>query len=148
VSDEAGGGTVARGMYHLFLGNTTSALLFAVSAILRGRLLVIGLRSWKLALAMGLLVTLLNDLTYAPMGNLLFNQGRDLLSWYSNQLGLAGWDYRFIADFGLFRVPAWSWLMGLSIYVRIALVVLLLWSWRRPSSSDIASHLNLSSGSS
>jgi hypothetical protein len=53
--------------------------------------LVAGPRSWKLVLAMGLLVTLLNDLTYAPMGNLLFNQGRDLLSWYSNQLDLAAW---------------------------------------------------------
>jgi hypothetical protein len=110
--------------YHLWL-------LCAAFAPFLPLLFVIGLRSWKLVLAMGLLVTLLNDLTYAPMGNFLFNQGRDLLSWYSNQLGLAGWAYRFYADFGFFRVPAWSWLMGLTVYLRAAAIGVLLWSWRR-----------------
>ncbi len=39
VNDEKGGGTVARGMYHLFLGNTTSTFLMAITSILVGRIL-------------------------------------------------------------------------------------------------------------
>ena len=39
MTQEAGGGTVARGMYHLFLGNTTSTLLMAITSIFIARFL-------------------------------------------------------------------------------------------------------------
>lgn len=88
-----------------------------------------GLKSWPLALAFGLLTSLMNDLFYYPIGNLLFGLHVDLISWYSSQLGFDG-SYtvmHFYPGFSAFSVSSVD--MGLFIYARIGIVIFVLWRY-------------------
>jgi len=99
---------------------------FIVMVIIRG------FENWEVAISLGLLSSLMNDLFYAPVGMLLgWVKGVDLAEWYKFQLGFKGWEIGWYADFGVFRVPVYSWLMGLTIYLRIVAVTLLMWRWLR-----------------
>jgi hypothetical protein len=109
--------------YHLWL----IALYFAPTI---GLFAFYGFKDWELYLAVVLLVSLMNDLLYYPVALLMhLTSGINLLDWYMMQLGLKGWQVDFMFKGGFFQFPVYSWLMGLSIYVRIALVVILSELW-------------------
>jgi hypothetical protein len=111
--------------YHLWL----IALYFAPAY---GLFALYGTRDWELYLAIGLLASLMNDLFFYPVGELMhIVSGINLLAWYKLQLGLDGWAVDFYFKGGLFTFPVWSWLMGLSIYLRIITVILLSELWLR-----------------
>ncbi len=93
-----------------------------------------GFKDWQLALSLGLLVSLMNDVGYYFTGDLLFGLQVQLVPWLAGQLGFLGNTPIFTFQGGLFTFPVTSWLMGLSIYSRIAVVagVLFHW-WKYPS---------------
>jgi uncharacterized membrane protein HdeD (DUF308 family) len=95
-----------------------------------GVLLVIqGRKDWELALSLGLLASLGNDLCYFVVGDAFFGFQVNLLDWYAHQLGLYGSTTLFIFNGGFFSFSVPSWLMGASIYARIAVVLLSLRRW-------------------
>lgn len=92
-----------------------------------------GFRDWQLAVSLGLLVSLMNDVGYYFSADLLFGLGRPIVPFLAGQLGFQGNQVLFTFQGGLFTIPVTSILMGLTIYGRIAVVTLVLlhW-WRRP----------------
>jgi uncharacterized membrane protein HdeD (DUF308 family) len=88
-----------------------------------------GLKDWQLALSLGLLVSLMNDLGYYFMGDLLFGFHVSLVPWLGNQLGFRGSEVLYTFQGGLFSFPVTSTLMGISIYARIAVVAVVLYHW-------------------
>lgn len=87
--------------------------------------LVLGAQYWDVALALGLLASLMNDLLYFPIGNLLLGRKYDLLDCYMFQFGLLDGEVRWTFNGGFFKIPVSSWLMAFTIYARIAVVALL-----------------------
>jgi uncharacterized membrane protein HdeD (DUF308 family) len=95
-----------------------------------GVLLVIqGRKDWELALSLGLLASLGNDLCYFVVGDAFFGFHVNLLDWYAHQFGLYGSTTLFVFNGGFFSFGVPSWLMGVSIYARIAVVLLSLRRW-------------------
>ena len=93
-----------------------------------------GLKDWQLALSLGLLVSLMNDLGYYVSGDLLFRFHVALVPWLSGQLGFQGGKLLFTFQGGIFTIGVTSYLMGASVYARIAVVVVVLYHWwRRPT---------------
>jgi len=93
-----------------------------------------GLKDWQLAVSLGLLVSLMNDVGYFFIGDLLFGFHRALVPWIEGQLGFRGTEVLFTFQGGAFNFPVTSVLMGVSIYARAAVVALILYSWwRQPS---------------
>jgi uncharacterized membrane protein HdeD (DUF308 family) len=88
-----------------------------------------GFKDWQLALSLGLLVSLVNDLGYYFSGDLLFGFHVPLVAWLSGQLGFQGSTLLFTFQGGLFTIPVTSYLMGASIYSRMAVVVAILYHW-------------------
>jgi hypothetical protein len=88
-----------------------------------------GLKIWPLALAFGLLTSLINDLFYYPIGNLFFGFHVNLISWYSSQLGFDGSHtvMHFYPGFSAFAVSSVD--MGLFIYARIGIVLFVIWRY-------------------
>jgi len=104
--------------YHLWL----TTLYFAPFI----PLLFVGV-DWKLVLSMGLLVSLINDLLYYPSAILLFDRKVDLWRFYLRQLGLMGWQSpEWNLNFLFFSVKPYSWLMGLTVYIRITIATICL----------------------
>jgi uncharacterized membrane protein HdeD (DUF308 family) len=94
-----------------------------------------GLKNWQLALSLGLLVSLVNDVGYYFSGDLFFGFHVQLIPWLAGQLGFEGGKVLFVFQGGLFTIPVTSYLMGASIYGRIAVVVGVLYNWWRRSTS-------------
>jgi hypothetical protein len=95
-----------------------------------GVLLVIhGRKEWELALSLGLIASLGNDLAYFVVGDAYFGFHVNLLDWYAHQFGLYGNTILFTFNGGLFSFGVPSWLMGAAIYGRIAVVLLSLRHW-------------------
>jgi uncharacterized membrane protein HdeD (DUF308 family) len=93
-----------------------------------------GFKDWQLAVSLGLLVSLMNDVGYYFSGNLIFGLGRPLIPFLEGQLGFLGSQVLFQFQGGFFTIPVTSTLMGLTIYSRIAVVSLVLYHWwRNPS---------------
>jgi uncharacterized membrane protein HdeD (DUF308 family) len=113
--------------YHIWLVMTYMAP-FGVLIVFQG------FKNWQLALSLGLLVSLMNDVGYFFVGDLLFGFHQALLPWIEGQLGFQGSQLLFDFQGGAFTIPVTSTLMGISIYARIAVVTLILlhW-WRQPS---------------
>ena len=88
-----------------------------------------GYSEWLLAVSLGLLVSLANDVGYYFVGNLLFGFHQNLGPWISGQLGFEGTQLVTIFEAGAVSIPVDSWLMGLSIYARAALVSAGLYYW-------------------
>jgi len=88
-----------------------------------------GWRSWPLAASLGLLVSLMNDVGYFFIGNLLFGFHQNLGPWIAGQLGLLGNQVVTYFEAGAFTLTVTSWMMGLSIYGRIAVVGVILYYW-------------------
>ena len=95
-----------------------------------GILLVIqGRKDWELALSLGLLASLGNDLGYFVVGDAFFGFQVNLLNWYAHQFGFYGSTTLFVFNGGFFSFNVPSWLMGVAIYGRIAVVLLSLRRW-------------------
>jgi hypothetical protein len=95
-----------------------------------GLLLVLqGRKDWELALSLGLLASLGNDLGYFVVGDAFFGFQVNLLDWYAHQFGFYGNTTLFVFNGGFFSFDVPSWLMGLAICVRIAVVFLSLRHW-------------------
>ena len=92
-------------------------------------LAVRGWEDWELAFSLGLLASLGNDLGYFVIGDLFFGFHVALPNWYLNQLGFHGSQVLFTFQGGFFSFGVTSWMMGLAIYARIAVVVLSLRHW-------------------
>ncbi|MCI4342199.1 MAG: hypothetical protein L3K11_07500 [Thermoplasmata archaeon] len=88
-----------------------------------------GFSEWPLAVTLGLLVSLANDVGYFFVGNLLFGFNVNLGPWIAGQLGLQGSTIVTTFQGGSFVIPVSSLLMGLSIYARIVAVSLGLYYW-------------------
>jgi hypothetical protein len=97
-----------------------------------------GLEAWPVAASLGLLVSLNNDLGYFFVGNLLFGFHVALGPWISGQLGFEGSTIVTVFYGGGFSLAVTSWMMGLSIYVRIAVVVAILYRWWRHPGEIVA----------
>ncbi len=110
--------------YHIWLVLTYMAP-FGVLIVFQG------FKDWELALSLGLLVSLTNDVGYYFVGDLLFGFQKPLLPWIEGQLGFQGSTILFYFQGGAFNIPVSSWLMGASIYARIAVVSLVLYRWWR-----------------
>ena len=112
--------------YHLYL---TTLYFFPFIIVC----LTIGFDDWELLMGLGILSSLMNDLFYAPIGNIIGWTNYNLTEWYKWQLGLYGLDVKWYFNGGIFTIPVSSILMGLSIYTRIviAYLVLLKW-WKEP----------------
>jgi len=114
--------------YHLWLVLTYMAP-FGVLLVFQG------LKDWQLALSLGLLVSLVNDLGYYFSGDLFFGFHVRLIPWLEGQLGLEGGRLLFTFQGGPFTIPVTSYLMGASVYARVAVVALVIYHWwRRPTS--------------
>jgi len=93
-----------------------------------------GFKDWQLALSLGLLVSLVNDLGYYISGDLLFGFHKALIPWLMGQLGAQGNQILFVFQGGFFTIKVTSYLMGASVYLRMAAVVAILYQWwRRPA---------------
>jgi len=110
--------------YHIWLILTYMAP-FGVLIVFQGA------KDWQLAFSLGLLVSLTNDVGYYFAGDLLFGFHVQLLPWLAGQLGFLGNQLLFTFQGGLFTIPVTSYLMGASIYARLAVVVGVLWHWWR-----------------
>lgn len=108
--------------YHIWLILTYMAP-FGVLIVFQGT------KDWQLAVSLGLLVSLMNDVGYFFIGDLLFGFHRALLPWVEGQLGFQGTAVLFTFQGGAFNFPVTSILMGVSIYARVAVVTLVLYHW-------------------
>jgi uncharacterized membrane protein HdeD (DUF308 family) len=108
--------------YHIWLVLTYMAP-FGVLIVFQG------FKDWQLALSLGLLVSLMNDVGYFFVGDLLFGFMKPLIPWIEGQLGFQGSTLLFTFQGGAFNIPVTSALMGLSIYARIAVVTMILYHW-------------------
>jgi len=97
-----------------------------------------GWESWPLAVSLGLLVSLMNDVGYFFVGNLLFGFHENLGPWILGQLGFRGDQLVTVFEGGSFTIPVTSWMMGASIWGRAAVVVLILYYWWRTPSRIVA----------
>lgn len=91
-------------------------------------------RTWPLAAAFILFVSLCNDLGYRLVENVVFGMGKPMLSWYEGQLGLLGTADVSSLKVGV-RYPIESWQMGLSVYVRLGLLAGALRAWWQRNAS-------------
>ena len=94
-------------------------------------ILLQGWKDWELALSLGLIASLGNDLAYFVVGDAYFGFHVGLLDWYAHQFGLYGTTTLFVFNGGFFSFDVPSWLMGVAIFGRIAVVVLSLRHWWR-----------------
>jgi len=102
--------------YHLWL----VLMYFLPFAILS----VINLKNWKLTIGLGLVVSIMNDVFYGLIRNLI-GAPYDLSQYYNRWL-LSGDTVLFSLNLGFATIPVQSWMMALSIYLRIAVVFFLL----------------------
>jgi hypothetical protein len=98
-----------------------------------------GWKSWPLAISLGLLVSLFNDVGYFFIGNLIFGFHENLGPWIAGQLGFLGSQVVTYFEGGSFSITVTSWMMGLSIYARAAVVGGILYYWWRHPGQIVAS---------
>jgi hypothetical protein len=85
-------------------------------------------RNLQLTVGLGLVVSLMNDVFYGIVVNVM---GLHLdLVWYYNRWLLPGNALLFQLNLGFAVIPVFSWMIALSIYVRIIAVYFLLRIWR------------------
>jgi hypothetical protein len=93
---------------------------------------MLNLKNVELTLGLGLLASLMNDVFYGAVRS-LFGLPLDL-HWYYNLWLIPQSTVLFTLNLGFATVPVFSWMMALSIYVRVGVVVGLLWHWKRMAS--------------
>lgn len=107
---------ISSGWFHIFL-----IMLYFYPSI--GILLISKLRNWDLALALGFLISLMNDLFFAPIGNLLSASNYNLLDWYMRQFGFQGLRQFWTFQGGIATFKVTSIAIGLSVYARLIVVI-------------------------
>lgn len=85
-------------------------------------------KNWQLSMGLGFLASLMNDVFYGLVSNLM-GVPRDLSRYYSLWL-IPSNTQLFSLNLGFAVIPVFSWMMALSIYLRIPLIYLLLKSWK------------------
>ena len=108
-----------RDGYHLWL----VLMYFLPFAILS----VINIKNWKITIGLGLLVSLMNDLFYGLVSNILGNP-YNLGTYFDNWL-IPSNTFLFNLNLGFAVIPVQSWTMATSIYARLTAVFLLLGGW-------------------
>jgi CheY-like chemotaxis protein len=84
-------------------------------------------RNLQLTVGLGLVVSLMNDVFYGLVRNLM---GFPLdLTWYYHNWLIPGGTTLFKLNLGFAALPVFSWMMALSIYIRIIAVFILLRIW-------------------
>jgi hypothetical protein len=106
---------------------------FALVVLMEGISLV------PLALSLGLLASLMNDLFYYPVGDLVFGMKVNVLAWWQGQLGFDGLHSIFTFQGGMFSFDVTSMIMGASVYLRIFIVVFLMYRWSHRTQSGESS---------
>jgi hypothetical protein len=104
------------GGYHLWL----VLMYFVPFAILS----VIDIKNWKLTLGLGLLTSVMNDVFYGLMRNMM-GQPYDLTRYYNLWL-IPQSTKLFTLNLGFITIPVMSWMMAASIYIRFGAVFALL----------------------
>ena len=89
---------------------------------------MLSLKNWKLTLGLGLITSLMNDVFYGSM-KYIVGMPYDLTHYYNLWL-IPQNTLLFKLNLGFTILPVFSWMMALSIYLRIAFVVGLLWNWK------------------
>ncbi len=85
-------------------------------------------RNWQLTLGLGFIASLMNDLFYGVVRNLM---GFPLdLKWYYISWLIPGNATLFHLNLGFAVLPVISWMMALSIYARFIVVFFLLRTWK------------------
>jgi hypothetical protein len=86
-------------------------------------------RNWQLTIGLGLLASLMNDVFYGIVRSLM---GIKIdLNWYYRLWLIPSDTVLFRLNLGIVDINVYSWMMALSIYGRIAIIVLMLWLWRQ-----------------
>jgi hypothetical protein len=88
-------------------------------------------RNLQLTIGLGLLVSLMNDLFYGVVRNMM-GSPYDLTRYYHNWL-IPSDTILFQLNLGFTVIHVFSWMMALSIYIRIIAVVILLRIWGVPA---------------
>jgi hypothetical protein len=86
-------------------------------------------RNWQLTLGLGLLASLMNDVFYGIVRSFMGYQID--LNWYYQVWLIPSDKLLFTLNLGVVVIPVYSWLMSFTIYLRILLVILLLWRWKQ-----------------
>jgi hypothetical protein len=85
-------------------------------------------RNWQLTIGLGLVTSIMNDLFYGVVRNLM---GFTLnLKWYYTAWLIPSNTFLFQMNLGFAILQVLSWMMAISIYARIIAVFFLLKSWR------------------
>jgi hypothetical protein len=106
--------------YHLWL----VVMYFAPFVIFS----VVDPKNWKLTISLGLISSLMNDIFYGLIAYLV---GKSIdLFWYYKLWLIPRDELLFDLNFGVLRMPVFSWMMALSIYSRIILVYMLTKNWK------------------
>ena len=82
---------------------------------------------WKLFLALGLIVSVVNDIFYTPFATFFLGKAVDLAESILAQFGYMG-SYNWTANWALFKIEVTGIMMRISLFIRIILIVLLLTS--------------------
>jgi len=90
---------------------------------------LLNLRNWSLTVGLGLVASLMNDVFYGAV-RALFGLPLDI-HWYYSQWLIPQGTLLFNLNLGFTILPVYSWMMALTIYVRIGVVAALLWHWKR-----------------
>ena len=85
-------------------------------------------RNWQLTVGLGLVASLMNDVFYGLISNLM-GGSIDLTRCYNHWL-VPGNATLFEFNLGFTVLPVYSWMMALSIYGRIIIVYVLLRTWK------------------
>ena len=89
---------------------------------------MLNLKNWKLTIGLGLITSLMNDVFYGSI-KYLIGMPENLTRYYNLWL-IPQNAPLFNLNLGFTVMPVFSWMMALSIYLRIAVVVGLLWNWK------------------
>jgi hypothetical protein len=90
-------------------------------------------RNWQLTIGLGLLASLMNDVFYGLVRNFM---GYALdLNWYYQLWLIPSGTLLFTLNLGIVNIPVYSWMMCLSIYGRIPIIVVLLWRWKKQANN-------------
>ena len=85
-------------------------------------------KNWRLSIGLGLLASLMNDVFYGVVRNLISGP-YDLIRYYTLWL-IPGNENLFQLNLGFIVIPVFSWMMAISIYARIIVVPFLLKTWK------------------
>ena len=90
---------------------------------------MLNIKNWQLTLGLGLIASLMND-TFYWLAKYTIGVPTDLGHYYQLWL-IPSNAVLFNLNLGFTTIAVTSWMMALSIYLRIAAVAGLLWNWKR-----------------